>query len=170
MLFLHLISNTLFLQKNYFMQVLLVIHNLLRWIIIIFAIWTVLSAISGLAGKREYTATDGRSNFFFMLSMDIQLLIGLGLYFSGVWFDQLKHRGDAMKDTNLRFFTMEHELMMIIAWILVHVGRVMVKKSSLSSSKFTKSLLFFGIALLLILIATPWPFREAVARPWFRWF
>jgi hypothetical protein len=59
---------------------------------------------------------------------------------------------------------------MIIAWILVHVGRVMVKKSSLSSSKFTKSLLFFGIALLLILIATPWPFREAVARPWFRWF
>jgi hypothetical protein len=170
MLFLHLISNTLFLQKNYFMQVLLVIHNLLRWIIIIFAIWTVLSAISGLAGKREYTATDGRSNFFFMLSMDIQLLIGLGLYFSGVWFDQLKHLGDAMKDTNLRFFTMEHELMMIIAWILVHVGRVMVKKSSLSSSKFTKSLLFFGIALLLILIATPWPFREAVARPWFRWF
>jgi hypothetical protein len=170
MLFLHLISNTLFLQKNYFMQVLLVIHNLLRWIIIIFATWTVLSAISGLAGKREYTATDGRSNFFFMLSMDIQLLIGLGLYFSGVWFDQLKHLGDAMKDTNLRFFTMEHELMMIIAWILVHVGRVMVKKSSLSSSKFTKSLLFFGIALLLILIATPWPFREAVARPWFRWF
>ncbi len=152
------------------MQTLLVIHNLLRWLIIIFGFWTVISAIGGLSGKREFTKSDGRSNFFFMLGMDIQLLVGLGLYFSGVWFEQLKHLGDAMKDTNLRFFTMEHEVMMIIAWILVHVGRVMIKKTSLSSAKFKKSLIFFGIALLLILIATPWPFREAVARPWFRWF
>lgn len=152
------------------MQALLVIHNLLRWLIIFFGIWTVISAISGLAGKREFTSSDGRSNFFFMLCMDIQLLVGLGLYFSGVWFDQLKHFGDAMKDANTRFFTIEHELMMIIAWILAHAGRAMVKKARPSLSKFKKSLLFFGIALLLILIATPWPFREAAARPWFRWF
>jgi hypothetical protein len=152
------------------MQALLVIHNLLRWLIIIFGIWTVLSAVSGLAGKREFTSSDGRSNFFFMLGMDIQFLVGLGLYFTGEWFEQLKHLGDAMKDAKLRFFTMEHELMMIIALILVHAGRVMVKKAPLSSAKFKKGLLFFGIALLLILFTTPWPFREVVARPWFRWF
>ena len=152
------------------MQVLLVIHSLLRWFIIIFGIWTVINAISGLSGKKEYTASDGRSNFFFMLGMDIQLLIGLSLYFSGMWFDGLKHLGENMKNTNLRFYTMEHEVMMILAWILVHVGRVAVKKSTVSSARFKKSLIFFGITLLLILIATPWPFREAVARPWFRWF
>jgi hypothetical protein len=60
--------------------------------------------------------------------------------------------------------------MMIIAWILVHAGRVSVKKATTSPAKFKKSLLFFGIALLLILIAIPWPFREAITRPWFRWF
>jgi hypothetical protein len=152
------------------MQALLVIHNLIRWLIILFGIWTVLSAVSGLVGKREFTSSDGRSNFFFMLCMDIQFLVGLGLYFSGEWFERLKHLGDNMKDANLRFFTMEHELMMIIALILVHVGRVMVKKATLSSAKFKKGLLFFGIALLLILITTPWPFREVAARPWFRWF
>jgi hypothetical protein len=152
------------------MQTLLVVHNLLRWLIILFGVWTVLNAIGGLAGKKNYMAADGRSNFFFMLSMDIQLLVGLGLYFSGVWFERLKHLADNMKDANLRFFTMEHEFMMILAWILVHVGRVVVKKAPLSSVKFKRSLLFFGITLLLILIATPWPFREAVARPWFRWF
>ena len=152
------------------MQALLVIHNLLRWLILLFGIWTVLNAISGLAGKKEYTSPDGRSNFLFMLSMDIQLLVGLGLYFSGVWFERLKHLGDNMKDASLRFFTIEHEVMMIVAWILVHAGRVMVKKAPASSAKFKRSLIFFGIALLLILIAMPWPFREAVARPWFRWF
>jgi hypothetical protein len=152
------------------MQVLLVIHSLLRWFILLFGLWTVLNAIAGLAGNKAYTAADGRSNFFFMLSMDIQLLVGLGLYFMGGWFDRLKDLGNNMKDANLRFFTMEHEMMMIIAWILVHVGRVVVKKAVSSPSKFKKSLIFFGITFLLILIAMPWPFREAVARPWFRWF
>ncbi|MDQ2863581.1 MAG: hypothetical protein M3R50_08040 [Bacteroidota bacterium] len=151
------------------MQALLVIHNLLRWLILLFGFWTVLNAISGLSGNKVYNPLAGKSNFFFMLSMDIQLLVGLALYFSGEWFERLKHLGDNMKDPTLRFFTMEHEVMMIIAWILVHVGRVAVKKAFTSKAKYKKSLIFFGIALLLILIAMPWPFREAVARPWFRW-
>lgn len=152
------------------MQTLLVLHDLIRWLILLFALWTVISAISGLASKRDYTSADSRSNFFFMLSMDIQLLIGLILYFTNGWFESLKHIGESMKDPMVRFFTIEHSVMMIIAWILVHAGRVSVKKASTSQSKFKKSLLFFGIALLIILFAIPWPFREAIARPWFRWF
>ena len=151
------------------MQTLLILHNLIRWLILIFAFWTVTSALTGLSAKREYSVSDGRSNFFFMLSMDIQLLIGMILYFSNGWFESLKHIGESMKDPMVRFFTMEHSVMMIIAWILVHAGRISVKKAKTPQAKFKKTLLFFGIALLIILIAIPWPFREAVARPWFRW-
>ena len=151
------------------MQTLLILHNLIRWLILIFAFWTVISALTGLSAKRDYSVSDGWSNFFFMLSMDIQLLIGLILYFSNGWFESLKHMGESMKDPMVRFFTMEHSVMMIIAWILVHAGRVSVKKAKTPQAKFKKTLLFFGIALLIILIAIPWPFREAVARPWFRW-
>jgi cell division protein FtsW (lipid II flippase) len=152
------------------MQTLLVFHNLIRWLILIFAFWTVISAIMGVVAKKEYSAGDGRSNFFFMLGMDIQLLIGLILYFSGVWFDRLKDFSVSMKDPTLRFFTMEHGVMMIIAWILVHAGRISVKKAPTSQAKFKKTLIYFGIALLIILFATPWPFREAIGRPWYRWF
>ena len=152
------------------MQTLLVLHNLVRWLILLFGFWTLISAIAGMSSRKEYSATDGRTNFFFMLGMDIQLLIGLILYFTGVWFDRLKHIGESMKDPTLRFFTMEHGLLMIIAWILVHAGRISVKKAPTSQAKYKKTLLYFGIALLLILIAIPWPFREAVARPWLRWF
>ncbi len=152
------------------MQALLVIHNLLRWLILIFAIWTVLKALTGLAGNRLYTKADGQSNFFFMLGMDLQLLVGLALFFVGSWFERLKDLGANMKDANSRFFTLEHELMMIIAWILVHVGRVSVKKATTPRAKFRRTLIFFGLALLLILIGMPWPFREAISRPWFRGF
>lgn len=152
------------------MQTLLVLHDLFRWLILIVAFWTVISAVSGKITKREYTSGDSRANFFFMLGMDIQLLLGMILYFTNGWFESLKHIGESMKDPMVRFFTMEHGLMMIIAWILVHAGRISVKKATTSQAKFKKTLIFFGIALLLILIAIPWPFREALARPWFRWF
>lgn len=152
------------------MQTMLVLHNLLRWLVLIFGLWAVISAISGLAGKKDYTSSDDKSNFFFMLSMDIQLLIGLVLYFTNGWFERLKHLGDNMKVPMLRFFTMEHALLMIIAWLLVHAGRISVKKASTSHSKFKKSLIYFGIGMLLILIAIPWPFREELGRLWFRWF
>lgn len=152
------------------MQTLLVLHNLFRWLILIFGFWTLLSAISGLASSRIYSAADGKANLFFMISMDIQLLLGLALYFMNGWYTGLSNMSESMKEPMVRFFTVEHSFMMIVAWILVHAGRVAVKKAFNSSGKFKKTLIFFGIALLLILIAIPWPFREAVSRPWFRWF
>ena len=148
----------------------LVLHNIMRWAVLLFGLWTVFSAISGIMSKRNYTSGDSRSNFLFMLSCDIQLVFGLILYFTNSWFDRLKDLGNNMKDANSRFFTMEHSLLMLIALILVHVGRVSVKKAPTSAAKHKRTLLFFGIALLLILAAIPWPFREAIARPLIRLF
>ncbi len=152
------------------MQIVLVLHNFLRWAVLLFGIWTLISAMSGVIKKRNYTKSDDRSNFFFMLSCDIQLLIGLILYYTNSWFDRLKDLGNNMKDASNRFFTMEHGLLMIIALILVHVGRVLVKKAATPSAKHKRTLLFFGLAIVLILASIPWPFREAIARPLFRGF
>jgi len=105
-----------------------------------------------------------------MIFMDIQVFLGMLLYFNNGWFDKFKHLGIYMKDTNQRFFVLEHWLIMLIAWALVHAGRTFTKKASTPREKYKKTLIYFGVALLLILIAIPWPFREALARPWFRWF
>lgn len=150
------------------MSTFLIVHNLLRWLVLLFGIWAVLNALVGLSSKKEYVASDKKGGLFFMIFMDIQLLIGLVLYFVGPWFNYAKHMGEIMKDSNTRFFTMEHALLMLIAWILVHVGVSSVKNTSASNKKFKKSLIYFGLALILILAAIPWPFREAVARPLFR--
>ncbi len=152
------------------MQIVLVIHNLLRWAVLIFGLWTLLNALTGVFGKRKYTGADNRSNLFFMISCDIQLLIGLILYFTNSWFDRLKDLGNNMKDPVNRFFTMEHMTLMLLAWILVHVGRASVKRAGTDAAKHKRMLIFFGIALLLILASIPWPFREAIARPYFRLF
>jgi len=121
--------------------------------------------------KRIYNAGDNRSNLFFMISCDIQLLIGLILFFSNAWFDKVKAgMGDVMKNPVDRFFTVEHAGMMILAWILVHVGRSSVKRAPNDAAKHKKMLIFFGLAFLIIIASIPWPFRAEIARPWLRMF
>ena len=152
------------------MQIVLVLHNLLRWGVLLFGLWTLWNALTGVFGKRKYTAGDNRGNLLFMICCDIQLLLGLILYFNNSWFDRLKDLGNNMKDPYNRFFTMEHMSLMILAWVLVHVGRASVKRAIGDAAKHKRMLIFFGIAILLILVSIPWPFREAIAKPYFRWF
>lgn len=152
------------------MQAVLVFHNITRWAVLLFGVWALLNAISGLAGKRAFSANDKRSGLFFMTFCDIQLLLGLVLYFKFSWFDKLKDMGNTMKNAYDRFFAVEHMSMMLIAWLLVHIGYSAVKRADTDAKKHKKMLLFFGLALLLILASIPWPFREAIAKPLFRWF
>lgn len=150
----------------------LIIHNILRWAVLLFGIWAVLNAVTGILKKRIYTSSDNKINLFFMISCDIQLLLGLILYFNGMWFSNLKNNASVvMKDTVLRYFSVEHALMMIIAWVLVHAGRTMVKKATTDAQKHKRSLIFFGIAILIILAMIPWPYKQmGIARNLFPQF
>lgn len=147
----------------------LVIHSILRWAVLLFGVWAVFAALSAVMSKRNYNSGDNKVGLFFMISCDIQLLLGLILYFSGMWFDKVKaDMGGVMKDSAERFFAVEHALMMIIAWLLVHVGRTSVKRAATDAQKHKRTLIYFGIALVLILAMIPWPFRQpGIARAFF---
>ncbi len=146
----------------------LVTHNLIRWGVVVFGVWTLIQAISGVMTKRAYNKRDLLSSLFFSIFCDIQLLLGLVLLFTGPWIEIMKTgMGNVMKNSNNRFFIVEHALIMIVAWILIRVGSVKVKKAPMAA-KHKKMLLFFGLALLLILASIPWPFRTEVARPLYR--
>lgn len=150
----------------------LVIHSILRWAVLLFGVWAVISAMGAVMSKRPYRSGDNKTGLFFMISCDIQLLLGLILYFSGMWFDKVKAgMGAVMKDPAERFFAVEHALMMIIAWLLVHIGRTSVKRAGTDTQKHKRSLIYYGIALLIILAMIPWPFRQpGIARQFFPQF
>ncbi len=153
---------------NYFLPA----HSILRWAVLLFGVWAVISAISGVAGKRNYTGSDNKASLFFMICCDIQLLIGLVLYFNGIWFEKLKNgMGEVMKNSTERFFAVEHALMMVVAWLIVHAGRSSVKRAETDAQKHKRGLIYFGIALILILAMIPWPFRQlGIARQLFPQF
>jgi hypothetical protein len=151
------------------MEFVLNAHSIVRYLVLIFGIWAVFNALSGVIKSRPYTGTDDKSNLFFMIFTDIQFLLGIILLFT--WINQSGvldlGMGTVMKDKVMRFKTVEHPVMMLLAWVMVHISRSSVKKAVTDASKHKKTLIFSGIALLLILAAIPWPFREIIGRPWF---
>jgi hypothetical protein len=75
--------------------------------------------------------------------------------------------GASMKDPAARFWAVEHLTMMVVAVVLVHVGRVLGRKAASPDSKRMKQFICFGLATALMLLATPWPGLRA-GRPLFR--
>jgi F0F1-type ATP synthase membrane subunit c/vacuolar-type H+-ATPase subunit K len=148
-----------------------IIHNILRWAVLLFGLLAVIKAIGGVASRKNYTNADNKTSLLFMIFCDVQLVLGLILYFGGDWFNMLKsNTADVMKNSATRFFAMEHIVMMIIAWVLVHLGRSMVKRADVDVQKHKRSLIYFGVAIIIILAMIPWAFRSGIGRPWFPQF
>ena len=83
----------------------------------------------------------------------LQLLLGLIIYFAvSPWFDLLKADfGAVMGDSMSRMKAIEHPFTMIIAVVLIQLGRTFSKKASEDKSKFQKVAIYTTIALVLIL-------------------
>jgi hypothetical protein len=145
-------------------------HNLLRWVVLILALWTIFKSFNGRSGKRAFTAADRKAPLFFMISMDIQLLIGLALYITGAWGVkniQNQGMGNVMKDAYSRFYAVEHLVGMLLAVILAHMANSVTKRAIPDDKKFKKIFLFSLLSLLVMLATIPWPFRGAIGRPLF---
>jgi hypothetical protein len=53
---------------------------------------------------------------------------------------------------------------MLIAIILLHIGKAQGKKTISDKSKHRRTLVFYLLALLIIIISIPWPFRQIGAN------
>lgn len=143
------------------------LHNLLRYAVVILLVIAVIKGFLGWFGKKEYTKTDNKISLFLLISAHTQLLIGLILYFiSPIVQTGLSDFGAAMRSDVLRFWTVEHSLSMLIAIVIITLGRRMSKNGRNDNIKHRRAAIYFTLAMVLIFSAIPWPFSE-IARPWF---
>jgi len=143
----------------------LIIHSWLRWFILILAIIILVKSAMGISGNKDYLKGDNAMASAFVGLLDLQLLVGISLYFwspitANAWGGDIS----PMKDAGIRYWAVEHLSMMIIAIIIAHLGKIKVKKLSDSTKKFKTQLIYFGIALLLILSRIPWGESERLFR------
>lgn len=145
------------------------LHNLLRWIILILLLVSIFKSYSGYSTKKQFDAGDKKFWLFTMIASHITLLLGLYQWAFGrigLFSTPLSSFGALMKDKVARFFIVEHPTLMVLAIVFITLGHGMAKKSVDDETKYRKAFRYFLIALVLILAAVPWPFRE-IGRPWF---
>jgi hypothetical protein len=144
-------------------EFLLISHNFLRWLVLILALLAVITAFIGWFGKREWSETDRKIGTFYTIGMDIQLLLGLLLYFfySPYGLDAIRNLGfsglmssDVPRDFS--FFGMEHIFIMVVAVVFAHLGSILARKAADSNGKFKRAAIFFSLSLLTLVVGIPW--------------
>ncbi|MEO7311421.1 MAG: hypothetical protein ABIX01_13550 [Chitinophagaceae bacterium] len=140
---------------------LLHLHNLLRWVILLLLLISIFQAFSKSRGLT-------RTSLFLVISAHLTFVLGVYQWITSptVGLSILKRMdynfGAVMKDAFARFWVVEHFAGMLIAIVLITIGRAKAKRL-----KHMPAAWLFLIALLIILAVVPWPFRPGIGRPWF---
>ncbi len=135
-------------------QVLNVLHSWNKWLVLVFAVMAIFHALGSMKGDKPYTALANKLSMFFILTLHLQLVLGLLLYvaFSPVTQSAFADFGAAMKNATLRYWAVEHLTVGILAVIAGTVGRALSKKKELASAKYKTVAIFYSITLLLIAV------------------
>jgi hypothetical protein len=137
-------------------------HSLLRYVLLIALIATVVNSFLKMRGKQAFGLLDNKLSLYTFIFAHTQLLIGLVLYaispiVKAAWANGM---GEMMANSAFRFYGVEHAFGMIIAIILITLGRIKSKKMTDDVAKHKTTFVYFLIALVILLVTIPWPFRN----------
>ncbi len=149
-------------------SVMLYLHSYLRWALLILGLYLVVRAFLNLRANPA-DKDDTKWLRLFVILFDVQVIVGILLYaaFSPVVHQAMQNFSNAMKTTAPRFWAVEHPTVMLLSLILAHVANFKVKRAGDPRARNRVVLIYLGIAVLLMLVMTPWPFGQT-HRPLFR--
>ncbi|WP_299126670.1 hypothetical protein [uncultured Winogradskyella sp.] len=137
------------------METIQFIHSGWAYLVLVVLVLATINALFKFFGDKEFDAKDFRISLFTLIIMHIQLLLGLILWFTKGYFDEMTV-GEVMKNDGVRKLAVEHPVTMLIAVALVTIGYSKHKKKLVSKPKFKVLSVFYTIALVLVLYMIPW--------------
>ena len=150
-----------------FYTLLRIVHSYWRWIVLVMAAVVMIRSIAGWVEGAEWTEGDERASRRFVGAYDLQGLIGVILYTVSPFASAVLHSfRESMQSPTSRFFGIEHQTAMLVAWIAVHIWRDRVKRVR-GARKHRAIWVLVVVFLPLVLWAIPWPWR-IFGRPLFR--
>ena len=146
-------------------QIVLLLHSWLRYAAIACGIGATLAVWKLEASTAARADRWGR---YLTIAVDVQMLLGVLLYFflSPMTIVAVRNWSTTLRNPWVRFFALDHVVIMAAAVVLVHVGRVLARKAATPETRRARLRLCFGLALIAMIAATPWPGTVA-GRPLF---
>jgi hypothetical protein len=131
------------------------LHSYNRYLILAALVYVLYRSWSGWMGKKSFEKADNTASVALLGLAHLQLLLGLIQYFvtSTYTRDGMADMGAAMKNEWLRYFTVEHAFMMILAVVFIQVGRTTSKKATTDEAKHKKLAIWTTAATVLVVAA-----------------
>ena len=127
-------------------------HSGLRFVVFFALIIAIILAFAGWFGKKPFSKANKTLNLVTLISTHIQVVLGLLLYFVSPLVTS-STMGEAMKDSTLRYWKVEHLAMMLVAAVLITIGNAKSKRIADLTAKHRPVAIYFSLALLLIVVA-----------------
>ncbi len=139
-------------------EIVLYLHSWIRWIILLLMAFIIVRSLIGWRKNLDYKKSDNISSAILVGLFDVQLLLGLLLYFvlSPITSAIFMNFGKAMHDPILRFWGVEHIFVMTLAIVVAHLGRSFSKKAKENVVKFRIQAIYFLLSMVLVLSRIPW--------------
>lgn len=151
-------NNRLNLLK--FLEIMLIlknIHSIVAYLFIISTIAFILMSLIGAMKKNDFTKKNMSLARLAFIASHIQLVLGFILWWTHGYAQMLsENMKEVMSDKSVRLLAVEHPMINILAIAILTIGFISIKKSSLDSTKHIKGIIYYGIALLLILSRIPY--------------
>jgi hypothetical protein len=144
-----------------FYEILKGLHNIIRWVVVLGGLYALVLTLQGFFTRTAWTATVQRAGLIFTSALNIQLVLGILLYFvspyiQGLMTGMRADMGAIMGDRQSRFFAIEHWFTMILALIIAQVGYSLSKRAKDDRTKYVRSSVAYVLAALLIAYGIPW--------------
>lgn len=146
----------------------LLFHSLIRWVIFLLLVYLVPRAVLALLTKAKYHRVDRILSGVLLGFVHLQFILGLSLYFLFSPIIKMVFANSAvyLKQAQFRFWAIEHAFLMVCCVACVQMGFSFSKRVSQDQKKFRYMAIFFGVALVLIILGMPWP-GLPYGRPFF---
>ncbi len=144
-------------------------HSIFRWLVLLGLLFALIWFWRGYAQRKHFGKADDAIRHWTATISHIQLMLGLVLYGQSPMAKYyLSHPTELNGEP--AFFGLLHMVLMVTAIALITLGSARAKRVQDSGMKFRVLLVWYGLALLLILAIIPWPFSPLAHRPWIRTF
>lgn len=132
-------------------------HSLIAYVVLLLLLVGTVIFYVALKQKKDFSPKHRVLNLVTVSTVHLQALFGLLLYaLSPLVQSAFSDIGSAMKNSEMRYFFLEHTLVMLLMLLVITLGNARAKRANSSERKVRISFRAFFLALLLCLTRIPW--------------
>ena len=139
------------------LAIVLFLHSIVRWAVLLAAAWATMAAVKGGGSGRSWTRRARVPGVVLASLVDLQLVLGLAM-----WLALSPYA--ITSGARSHYWSYAHPLAGIAVVVLAHLGSVRVRRKLDDAARWRTAARFYGAALLVALVAVPWPFLGSAGR------